>query len=93
MVAIIDPFDVKAKNGIVHVINSVLLPLFDTVVDIATSLDAFSVLVAVVTKAGLVDALSESDAKYTVFAPTNDAFYALIDALGISVDELYNLIY
>ena len=47
-----------------------------TVVDIAVGNDDFSTLVAALTAAGLVDALS-GDGPFTVFAPTNEAFAAL----------------
>ena len=47
-----------------------------TVVDVAQSDDNFSSLVAAVVKAELVDTLSDPDANFTVFAPTNAAFEA-----------------
>ena len=47
-----------------------------TVVDIAVGSQDHTTLVAAVTAAGLVDTLS-SDGKFTVFAPTNDAFAKL----------------
>lgn len=46
------------------------------IVDIATSSDDFSTLVAAVSAAGLVDTL-KGDGPFTVFAPTNAAFAAL----------------
>lgn len=52
-----------------------------TIVEIAASNPDFSTLVAAVQKAGLVDALNGTK-RYTVFAPTNDAFDALADQLG-----------
>ena len=58
-----------------------------TVVDIATSNDDFSTLVAAVVEADLVDVLS-SEGPFTVFAPTNDAFAAALEALGITAEEL-----
>jgi len=73
--------DIKATNGIVHVIDKVLLP--PTVVDFAISNPSFSILVEAVVKAGLVDALSAAG-PFTVFAPTNDAFEALFAQLGVS---------
>ena len=48
----------------------------DDIVDIASSNDDFSTLVAAVAAADLVDTL-KSDGPFTVFAPTNDAFAAL----------------
>lgn len=36
----------------------------------------------------VVDDLSDEDATYTVFAPTNDAFAAFLSDLGVSLDDL-----
>ena len=58
-----------------------------TVVDIATSSDDFSTLVAAVVQADLAGALS-AEGPFTVFAPTNDAFAAALEALGITAEEL-----
>ena len=54
-----------------------------TVVEIAISNDQFSILVEAVVKADLADALS-AEGPYTVFAPTNEAFEKLFEALGVS---------
>ena len=59
----------------------------DTVVDIAVGSEAHTTLVAAVTEAGLVETLS-SEGPFTVFAPTNDAFAAALEALGITAEEL-----
>jgi uncharacterized surface protein with fasciclin (FAS1) repeats len=58
-----------------------------TVVEIAAGNDDFSTLVAAVTAADLVDVLS-GEGPFTVFAPTNDAFAAALEALGITAEEL-----
>ncbi len=59
-----------------------------TIVDIASDNDQFSTLVAALQKADLVSAL-DSPGAFTVFAPTNDAFAALLSDLGVSsVDDL-----
>jgi transforming growth factor-beta-induced protein len=58
-----------------------------TVVDIAVGAEDFSVLVSAVVTAGLVDALS-GEGPFTVFAPTNDAFVAALEALGITAEQL-----
>ena len=60
----------------------------DTVVDVAAGIDDFSTLVAAVTAAGLGDALSDPEATLTVFAPTNAAFEAALEALGLTAEEL-----
>lgn len=58
-----------------------------TVVDIAVENDGFSTLVAAVTEAGLVETLS-SEGPFTVFAPTDEAFAAALEALGLTAEEL-----
>ena len=73
--------DVDVKNGVIHVIDQVLLP--PSVVDQALANDSFSILVQAVVKAGLVETLSGSG-PFTIFAPTNAAFESLFEALGIS---------
>ena len=60
----------------------------DTIVDIAAGNEDFSTLVAAVEAAGLTDALADPDATLTVFAPTNDAFAAALEALGLTAEEL-----
>ena len=84
--------DVGATNGVVHVIDKVLLPqeILDAIntpnlVTIVIDTEPLSILEAAVIKANLVDTLS-ADGPFTVFAPTNDAFIALLDILG----EQYN---
>lgn len=78
--------DIEADNGVIHVINSVLLP--PSVVDIATANENFSILVTALVKANLTSAL-DGTGPFTVFAPTNQAFEALFAKLGVSgVDDL-----
>ncbi|MCU0465229.1 MAG: BMP family ABC transporter substrate-binding protein [Anaerolineae bacterium] len=48
-----------------------------TIAEIAISNPDFSTLVELVVAAGLADVLSDPDATFTVFAPTNDAFAAV----------------
>ncbi len=49
------------------------------IVELASATSTLSTLVSAVQKAGLVDAL-KADGSFTVFAPTNDAFQALLDS-------------
>ena len=78
--------DVDVNNGVIHVIDKVLLP--PTVVGQALNNDSFSILVQAVVKANLVDALN-GNGPFTIFAPTNAAFEALFSTLGISgISEL-----
>lgn len=63
-------------------------PSGPTIVDIAIGNPDFSILVDAVVRAGLVDALS-GPGPFTVFAPTNDAFLALLDNAGFdSLDDV-----
>ena len=73
--------DVDVKNGVIHVIDQVLLP--PTVVGQALNNDSFSILVQAVVKANLVETLNGSG-PFTIFAPTNAAFQALFTTLGIT---------
>ncbi|CAM2006506.1 fasciclin domain-containing protein [Acanthopleuribacter pedis] len=89
--------DVLASNGVIHVIDAVLIPPADLadIVDTALGVDRFSTLVAAVQAAGLVDAL-KGDGPFTVFAPNNDAFAALpegtLDALLADPEALANIL-
>ncbi|MGV3613409.1 MAG: fasciclin domain-containing protein [Fluviicola sp.] len=81
--------DVQADNGVVHVINKVVLPV-NTVVDVAID-NGFSTLTAAVVKAELVPTLSDPFQEYTVFAPTNTAFNNLAAALSTDLNGILNL--
>jgi transforming growth factor-beta-induced protein len=65
--------DIEADNGVIHVIDRVLLP--PTVADLARYA-GLTTLAGAVTSAGLADTLSGTG-PFTVFAPTNAAFEAL----------------
>lgn len=67
--------DVSASNGVIHVIEKVLTEPTQTIAEIAASDTSFSFLVAAVSKVGLLTAIS-GPGKFTVFAPTNNAFRA-----------------
>ena len=74
--------DIEASNGVIHVIDAVLLPPsmaaeeLPTIAEIAVEDGRFTTLVAALTAAGLVDTFAGEGA-FTVFAPTDDAFAAL----------------
>lgn len=71
--------DIETSNGVIHVIDAVLLPPTEesnTIVDVAVADGRFTTLVAAVEAAGLVETLS-GEGPFTVFAPTDDAFAAL----------------
>lgn len=81
--------DITKDNGIVHVVNKVLLPV-TTVVDIAV-LNGFTTLATAVTQKELLPALTDPLAKLTVFAPTNAAFDELASELGTNINGLLAL--
>lgn len=85
--------DVDANNGVIHVINAVLMPL--DLVGHATANDDFSELVNALGAASgdLVNVLQDASQTYTVFAPVNSAFEAISDvAAGLSADELASIL-
>ena len=79
--------DLSASNGVIHIVDTVILPANKNVVETAQATPAFSTLVEAVVAAGLADALS-APGPLTVFAPTNAAFVALLAELGITKDQL-----
>ena len=78
--------DVPASNGIIHGISGVLLP---SITDVVVSDPAFTNLEAALIAAdsdpsdpGLVEALDDNAGAFTVFAPPDTAFTALVTALS-----------
>jgi uncharacterized surface protein with fasciclin (FAS1) repeats len=66
--------DVMASNGVIHVIDTVILP--PSLVDVAKQAGSFGTLLAAATAAGLADTLANGG-PFTVFAPTDEAFAKL----------------
>ncbi len=89
--------DIVADNGVVHVIDAVLLPPVapNTVVDIIVNSPDHNTLEAAVIAAGLAGTLS-GDGPFTVFAPTDAAFAALpagtVDALLADIPALTQIL-
>lgn len=69
--------DIQASNGVVHLLDRVLLPADKDIVATTSALPDFSILVEAVAAAGLVPTL-QGQGPFTVFAPTNAAFAALL---------------
>ena len=95
--------DIPATNGIIHVIDMVLIPESEeaveptgTIVDIALADPQFSTLVTALEAADLVATLADETAVFTVFAPTDDAFALLgtdtINSLLADVPTLTNIL-
>ena len=86
--------DVEATNGVIHVIDKVIMPEAKPaapppapevkhIVNVASGAGSFGTLLGAAEAAGLVETLS-GEGPLTVFAPTDEAFAAL----GATVDEL-----
>ena len=89
--ALVVAADIEASNGVIHVIDSVILPPTEeaatetmaeaaapagNIAEVATAAGAFNTLLTAVQAAGLVDELT-GEGPFTVFAPTDEAFAAL----------------
>ncbi len=83
--------DVDASNGVIHVIDKVLLP--PDVVQAAQLAGNLTTLVKAVSDAGLADTLSGAG-PFTVFAPTDAAFAALPAGTlaGLSATDLKDVL-
>lgn len=91
--------DIQANNGVIHVIDNVVLPkpkptnVEGSIVDVALQVNAdtgeFSILIAALQAANpnIIKRLSQTG-EYTVFAPTDAAFMDLLDELGVTAEEL-----
>jgi len=68
--------DIEASNGIIHVVDAVMMPSTSDLVDTAVEAGKFQTLAAAVQAAGLIGTL-KGDGPFTVFAPTDEAFAKL----------------
>lgn len=69
--------DIEASNGIIHVIDQVILPeAIADIVQVARTAGTFNTLLAALEGAGLTEVL-KGDGPFTVFAPTDEAFAAV----------------
>lgn len=68
--------DVEASNGVIHVIDRIMLPPADDIVATAVAAGNFTQLAGALTDAGLVATL-QGEGPFTVFAPTDAAFAKL----------------
>jgi len=84
--------NIHASNGLIHVIDEVLLPpseptIIGNLLDVLRLDGRFSVLLTALEITGLDDAVA-SAGPFTLFAPTDQAFAALLAQLDISADQL-----
>ena len=91
--AVVTP-DISCTNGVIHVIDTVILPKND-VVEVARGGETFKTFISVLEAAGLTDAL-RAEGPFTVFAPTDAAFAKLpagtVEALLKDVPKLKSIL-
>ncbi len=87
--------DVLASNGVIHVIDEVLIPedfYAQTLAQIVAGSPDHTILLSALAKpelAGLLEAANNPTADLTVFAPTDAAFTAVLGVLGKeSIDDI-----
>lgn len=68
--------DIMTSNGVIHVIDRVVMPETKNIVEVADAAGSFSTLLAAAKAAGLAGVLS-GEGPFTVFAPTDEAFETL----------------
>lgn len=68
--------DIECSNGVIHIIDSVILPSDKDIVATAQGAGMFKTLIAALTAADLAKVL-QGDGPFTVFAPTDEAFAKL----------------
>ncbi|WKZ83539.1 MAG: fasciclin domain-containing protein [Acidimicrobiia bacterium] len=92
--------DIAASNGVIHVIDAVLLPPAPPaeamdIVETAEAAGSFATLLTAVEAAGLTETL-QGEGPFTVFAPTDDAFAMLpegtIEALLADIPSLTDIL-
>lgn len=89
--------DIEASNGIIHGIDTVLMPAFfeassslgDSLLEFALSSGKLSVLISALQNAGLLDQV-DAEGQITVLAPGNDTLANLLLELNVSAEELLN---
>lgn len=84
--------DIPCSNGIIHVIDKVLLPpttasKIDNLAATLVADERCKILLKALEKVDLVSALS-GDKEFTVFAPTDRAWTGLANKLALTVDEI-----
>jgi len=89
----IDIIDIECGNGVIHVIDSVILPpsmTMPTVYEVILSDERLSTLASMIDLAGLENALG-GEGPFTLLAPTNDAFNLISENMQddlLSNDEM-----
>lgn len=89
--------DLEATNGVIHIIDEVLIPPAPTLAQALTIAgadtgdDGLSILLGILSSDGYQDLLTAASTgtdPLTIFAPTNAAFISLLNTLGLTLAEL-----
>lgn len=84
--------DVEATNGVIHIVDAVLLPL-DIVGHAAANSNFTSLVGALGTASGDLVNVLQGDGPFTVFAPLNSAFEAIAGTVaGLTADQLASVL-
>ena len=88
--------DIVAQNGVLHVIDAVLLPPANSVYQEIASNDMLATLKVAIDAVGMEQVLSDGNASFTLFAPEDDAFEGLppgtVTSLLSQPDVLKNIL-
>lgn len=68
--------DIETSNGVIHVIDKVIMPSTQNIIETAVEAGSFQTLAAALQAAELIETL-QGEGPFTVFAPTDEAFAAL----------------
>lgn len=77
----------EAENGIVHVIDRVLMPVTKTIMELLRERNDMAVMQTVLEKTGLAKELANTEKQFTLFAPNDKAFEKLEAHLRRTIKE------
>ncbi|UJP65989.1 fasciclin domain-containing protein [Mongoliitalea daihaiensis] len=80
--------NVDARNGVLHIIDGMMIPPTNTLLDVAQE-NGYTTFVAAVVAAGLEEQLVQ-EGPFTLMVPSNAAFAAYFTANNLSVNEFLN---
>ncbi len=90
---VLESVDIPAANCLIHVIDAVLLPAQQSIGELVVASASgetpqFTVLLAAVEALGLTETVLDPESDLTVFAPTDAAFAAAFEALGVTAEDV-----
>ncbi len=80
--------DIEADNGVVHVLDYVLLPTYDDVTEVVSFSPDHTILLQALTTANLVATLQDLNEEFTVFAPNDAAFTQFLTDNSLTAAQL-----